>query len=99
PRVDARTLCAVVPSSPGQGAVHDSRPLHSGLGPDAPVDHDFEPGFMVELLFNDLGRALPAGRRYGVRLQMVATAQQIFGAASALGYGRKDLSAVKFAIA
>ena len=97
--VDPKILFDVVRSSTGQGAVHDSRPLHSGLGPDAPVDHDFEPGFMVDLIFKDLGLALAAGRRYGVPLQMVATAQQIFGAASALGYGRKDLSAVKFAIA
>jgi len=82
----------------GQGAVHDSRPLFPGIGPDAPVDHDFEPGFMVDLIYKDLGLAIAAGRRYGVPLQLVATAQQIFGAASALGYGRKDLSAVKFAV-
>ena len=44
------------------------------------------------------GEAIATGRRYGVPLQLVATAQQLFGAASALGYGRKDLSAVKFAI-
>ena len=97
--VEPRILFDVVRSSTGQGAVHDSRPLHPGLGPDAPVDHDFEPGFMVDLIFKDLGLALAAGRRYGVPLQMVATAQQIFGAASAMGYGRKDLSAVKFAVA
>src|SRR5262249_14423492 len=40
--VDARILFDVVRSSTGQGAVHESRPLHSGLIPDAPVDHDFE---------------------------------------------------------
>jgi 3-hydroxyisobutyrate dehydrogenase len=96
--VDPRILFDVVRSSTGQGAVHDSRPVVPGIGPDAPVDHDFEPGFMVDLIYKDLGLAIAAGRRYGVPLQLVATAQQIFGAASALGYGRKDLSAVKFAI-
>jgi 3-hydroxyisobutyrate dehydrogenase-like beta-hydroxyacid dehydrogenase len=53
---------------------------------------------MVDLIYKDLGLAIATGRRYGVPLQLVATAQQLFGAASALGYGRKDLSAVKFAI-
>jgi 3-hydroxyisobutyrate dehydrogenase len=96
--VDPKILFDVVRSSTGQGAVHDSRPLFPGLGPDAPVDHDFEPGFMVDLIYKDLGLAIATGRRYGVPLQLVATAQQLFGAASALGYGRKDLSAVKFAI-
>jgi len=96
--VDPKILFDVVRSSTGQGAVHDSRPLFPGIGPDAPVDHDFEPGFMVDLIYKDLGLAIAAGRRYGVPLQLVATAQQIFGAASALGYGRKDLSAVKFAV-
>jgi len=96
--VDPKILFDVVRSSTGQGAVHDSRPLFPGMGPDAPVDHDFEPGFMVDLIYKDLGLAIAAGRRYGVPLQLVATAQQIFGAASALGYGRKDLSAVKFAV-
>jgi 3-hydroxyisobutyrate dehydrogenase len=97
--VDPKILFDVVHSSTGQGAVHDSRPLFPGIGPEAPVDHGFEPGFMVDLIYKDLGLAIAAGRRYGVPLQLVATAQQIFGAASALGYGRKDLSAVKFAIA
>jgi 3-hydroxyisobutyrate dehydrogenase len=97
--VDPKILFDVVSSSTGHGAVHASRPLFPGIGPEAPVDHDFEPGFMVDLIYKDLGLAIAAGRRYGVPLQLVATAQQIFGAASALGYGRKDLSAVKFAVA
>jgi 3-hydroxyisobutyrate dehydrogenase len=97
--VDPKILFDVVRSSTGGGAVHDSRPVHVGLVPGAPVENDFQPGFMVDLIYKDLGLALAAGRRYGVPLQLVATAQQIFGAASALGYGRKDLSAVKFAVA
>ncbi|HEY3063716.1 MAG TPA: 3-hydroxyisobutyrate dehydrogenase [Chloroflexota bacterium] len=97
--VDPKILFDVVRSSTGGGAVHDSRPVHAGLVPGAPVERDFEPGFMVDLIYKDLGLALATGRRYGVPLQMAATAQQIFGAASAMGYGRKDLSAVKFAIA
>jgi 3-hydroxyisobutyrate dehydrogenase len=97
--VDAKILFDVVRSSTGGGAVHDSRPVHVGLVPGAPVENDFQPGFMVDLIYKDLGLALAAGRRYGVPLPLVATAQQIFGAASALGYGRKDLSAVKFAVA
>ena len=96
--VDPKILYDVVRSSTGQGAVHDSRPLFPGIGPDSPVDHDFEPGFMVDLMCKDFGLAISAGRRYGVPLLLGAAAHQLFGAASALGYGRKDVSAVKFAV-
>jgi 2-hydroxy-3-oxopropionate reductase len=58
------------------------------------LEHDFEPGFRVELHHKDLGIALAAGREYGVALPVTALVSQMLEALKAKGSGDRDHSAI-----
>jgi 2-hydroxy-3-oxopropionate reductase len=58
------------------------------------LEHDFEPGFRVELHHKDLGIALAAGREYGVALPVTAIVSQMLEALKAKGSGDRDHSAI-----
>lgn len=55
---------------------------------------DFEPGFMVDLMYKDLGLALNLASIFNVPILMGATCRQVFELARANGKGRKDFSAI-----
>jgi 2-hydroxy-3-oxopropionate reductase len=57
-------------------------------------DHDFDPGFRVELHHKDLGIALAAGREYGVTLPVTAVVDQMLEALKVRGRGDQDHSAI-----
>lgn len=54
------------------------------------LEHDFKPGFKLELHHKDLGIALAAGRKYGVSLPLTSISDQLQGALIAKGKGEKD---------
>jgi 2-hydroxy-3-oxopropionate reductase len=58
------------------------------------LEHDFDPGFRVELHHKDLGIALAAGREYGVALPVTAIVDQMLEALLAKGSGDRDHSAI-----
>jgi 2-hydroxy-3-oxopropionate reductase len=58
------------------------------------LEHDFEPGFRVDLHHKDLGIALAAGREYGVSLPVTAVVDQMLEALKAKGRGDRDHSAI-----
>ena len=58
------------------------------------LEHDFEPGFRVELHHKDLGIALAAGREYGAALPVTALVSQMLEALKAKGSGDRDHSAI-----
>jgi 2-hydroxy-3-oxopropionate reductase len=58
------------------------------------LEHDFEPGFRVELHHKDLGIALATGREYGVSLPVTAIVDQMFEALKMKGWGDRDHSAI-----
>jgi 2-hydroxy-3-oxopropionate reductase len=58
------------------------------------LEHDFDPGFKVELHHKDLGIALAAGREYGVALPVTAIVDQMLEALKAKGQGDRDHSAI-----
>jgi 2-hydroxy-3-oxopropionate reductase len=58
------------------------------------LEHDFEPGFRVELHHKDLGIALAAGREYGVALPVTAIVSQMLEALKAKGSGDRDHSVI-----
>ncbi len=58
------------------------------------LEHDFDPGFKVELHHKDLGIALSAAREYGVALPVTAIVDQMLEALVAKGSGAKDHSAI-----
>ncbi|SIS42226.1 tartronate semialdehyde reductase [Kroppenstedtia eburnea] len=54
------------------------------------LEHDFKPGFKLDLHHKDLGIALAAGRKYGVSLPLTSVADQLQGALVAKGRGKED---------
>jgi len=58
------------------------------------IDHDFQPGFRIDLHRKDLSIALAAGKAEGVPLLATAVVDQLFQAAAAAGRGSLDHSAL-----
>lgn len=58
------------------------------------LEHDFTPGFRVDLHHKDLGIALTAGREYGVPLPVTAILDQMLQALRMKGQGAQDHSAL-----
>jgi 3-hydroxyisobutyrate dehydrogenase len=96
--VEPRILYEVVSQSSGRCWVLEHIPPYPGLVPDAPANVGFEPGFMVDLMRKDLGLAMSAAQGLGAPSLMAAVAHELFSAASNLGYGRRDQSAVVKAV-
>src|SRR5215469_15857865 len=90
---DPTVLYEVIQNSSGNCWSLRNAPV-PGLVPGAPVNQDFAPGFMVDLMHKDLGLALGAGGELGLPLTLTAVAHQLYGLASRHGYGRLDTSAV-----
>ena len=58
------------------------------------LEHDFEPGFKVDLHHKDLGIALATGREYGVSLPVTAIVDQMLESLKTKGRGDRDHSAI-----
>jgi 2-hydroxy-3-oxopropionate reductase len=58
------------------------------------LEHDFEPGFRVDLHHKDLGIALATGREYGVSLPVTAIVDQMLETLKTKGRGDRDHSAI-----
>jgi 2-hydroxy-3-oxopropionate reductase len=58
------------------------------------LEHDFEPGFRIDLHHKDLGIALSTGRELGVPLPATAAVNEMLGALRAKGLGDCDHSAL-----
>jgi 2-hydroxy-3-oxopropionate reductase len=58
------------------------------------LEHDFTPGFRVDLHHKDLGIALATGREYGVALPSTAAVDQMLQALRSNGRGDRDHSAL-----
>ena len=88
------TLYEVISTSSG-----DCWPLRTRIPyPDvlaaSPANDEFAPGFMVELMYKDVGLALELARAVGAPTPLGELVAQLYGAARAQGYARKDFSAV-----
>jgi 3-hydroxyisobutyrate dehydrogenase len=95
---DPAVLHEVISKSSGDCWVLRTRPPFPGLVENAPADQDWAPGFMVDLMLKDLGLALSLARGVGTSPLLGAIAAQLYAAASSAGHGRKDFSAVDFAV-
>jgi 3-hydroxyisobutyrate dehydrogenase len=95
---DPTVLYDVISKSSGRCWSHDlNHPIPGVLG-SAPADRDYEPGFMVDLMRKDLGLAISAAKGVQAPAILAAVAEQIYGSASSMGFGRRDMSAVIKAI-
>jgi 2-hydroxy-3-oxopropionate reductase len=62
------------------------------------IEHNFQPGFRVNLHRKDLGIALASGKEYGVSLPTTAVVSQLFESLAAKGRGDLDHSSLLTAI-
>ena len=65
-----------------------------GVGPDAPSDHEYRPGFAVELMTKDLGLAAEAAAASGAAAPMGAEALRLYRAFLEGGGRGRDFSAM-----
>lgn len=95
---DPKVMYEVISKSSGRCWSHDVNIPFAGVTPGSPANNDFTPGFMVDLMRKDLGLAISAAKGVQAPAIMAAAAEQLFGSASNMGYGRKDMSAVVKAV-
>jgi 3-hydroxyisobutyrate dehydrogenase len=96
--VDPKVLHQVVSKSSGDCWVLRTRPPHPGLVENAPVDQNWAPGFMADLMLKDVGLALSLAHGVGATSILGALTQQLYAATSKAGHGKKDMSAVDFVV-
>ena len=96
--VDPKVLHQVISRSSGDCWVLRTRPPYPGLVENAPVDQDWAPGFMADLMLKDLGLALSLAHGVGATSLLGALTQQLYAATSKAGHGKKDMSAVDFVV-
>ncbi len=96
--VDPKILHQVISKSSGDCWVLRTRPPYPGLVENAPVDQDWAPGFMADLMLKDIGLALSLAHGVGATALLGALTQQLYAATSKAGHGKKDMSAVDFVV-
>lgn len=62
------------------------------------LEHDFKPGFRIDLHRKDLGIALATAREYGASAPVTALVDQMLAALQAKGHGAEDHSAILTAL-
>jgi 3-hydroxyisobutyrate dehydrogenase len=92
--VDMHKLYEVITHATGDCVAVRTRLPVPGVVPESPASHNWEPGFMTDLMAKDLDLALAYAANAGVPLATTATARQMLTAAQSAGYGREDFSAV-----
>lgn len=92
--IDAQVLYDVISKSSGDCWTLRTRVPYPGVVDGSPANEDFAPGFMVDLMHKDLGLALAAARAVDAPALLGGATEQLYRAARAQGYGRKDFSAI-----
>jgi 3-hydroxyisobutyrate dehydrogenase len=95
---DPKVLYEVISKSSGRCWSHDVNLPYAGVLTAAPANDDFAPGFMVDLMRKDLGLAVSAAKGVQAPAILAAAAEQLYGSASNMGFGRRDMSAVVKAV-
>ena len=84
--VDLKVLFNAISASSGQNFVMQIYAAVKAL------KGDFEPGFMADLMYKDLGLAMNLARETRIPMIMGALAHQTFSLANAKGLGKKDFT-------
>jgi 3-hydroxyisobutyrate dehydrogenase len=92
--VDMQKLFEVLTHATGDCTAVRTRLPVAGVVPDSPASHNWEPGFMTDLMAKDLDLALAYAAAARVPMATTAVARQLLTAAQGAGYGREDFSAV-----
>jgi 3-hydroxyisobutyrate dehydrogenase len=89
-KLDPQVYFNVVTQSSGDSWVFRNWFPLPGVVGTSPSSHQYEPGFMIDLIHKDLYLANATAAEFGVRLETAAAAQKLFATASAMGLGEKD---------
>ena len=92
--LDPAVLSEIMLASSGRNWTLECYNPCPGVMATAPSSHDYQPGFMVDLMYKDLGLAMDAAQGSKSPVPMGALAHSIYSAHSANGNGRKDFSSV-----
>lgn len=95
---DPKVMFDVISKSSGSCWSNNNNNPIPGLVPSAPANNEYAPGFMVDLMRKDLGLAIAAAKGLRAPSVLAAVAEQLYGSASNLGYGQRDMSAVLKAV-
>jgi 3-hydroxyisobutyrate dehydrogenase len=92
--VDLDKLFEVLTHATGDCTAVRTRLPVAGVVADSPATHNWEPGFMTDLMAKDLDLALAYAAKTGVPVATTETTRRMLAAAQRAGYGREDFSAV-----
>ena len=95
---DPQVMYDVISKSSGSCWSNNNNLPIPGIVPTAPSNNEYAPGFMVDLMRKDLGLAIAAAKGLRAPSLLAAVAEQLYGSASNLGYGQRDMSAVLKAV-
>jgi len=84
--VDLKVLFEAINASSGQNFIMQSYAAVKAF------QGDFEPGFMADLMYKDLGLAMNLAKEVKIPMPMGALAHQTFSLANAKGLGKKDFT-------
>jgi len=82
------TIVEVVGTSSGNTWVHQNH------FPNTVLKNQHEPGFMLDLMYKDIGLALALADEVGVPVPVAGLARQVYQSGRTAGLGRKDFSVV-----
>lgn len=88
--LDPQVYFNIVTKSSGDSWVFRNWFPLPGVVETSPSSHQYEPGFMIDLIHKDLYLANATAEEFGVRLETAVAAQKLFADASAKGFGEKD---------
>lgn len=94
--VDARAIFEGLGAGMGDCWALHVRPPHPGLVAGSPADRDFEPGSPLQYIVKDLEYFLSSAHLVGATPLVAGLARELYGFASRVGLGSKDLAAVSF---
>jgi 3-hydroxyisobutyrate dehydrogenase len=92
--IDPKTLYELMTHSTGDSRVLRTRFPLAGADPAHPVNRDFEPMFMVDLIVKDVALACELAGQHGIEPSVARAALAAYRDAQAQGLGRLDYSAV-----
>lgn len=88
--LDPQVYFNVVTQSSGDSWVFRNWFPLPGVVDTSPSSHQYEPGFMIDLIHKDLYLANATAAEFGLRLETAAAAQKMFASTSAKGLGQRD---------
>ena len=92
--LDPKVLSDIMLASSGRNWSLEAYNPYPGVMEAAPASHDYQPGFMVDLMVKDLGLAMEIAEQSGVKNVMGQLAQSLYMEYQDAGNGQQDFSGI-----